>query len=128
VLPRGKLLYEKLVDAVGPAATHAAVDAYLRRPTPGGWLATLEAAGVRTAEVVLPWLAPYPRVDYALGPVVARGDAEGGHVDVEVQLAGPDAATLREPVTVEVVGADGVARRATRVGPGTIGVEGPVPP
>ena len=63
--PRGRILYEKLLDRVGPRQTAAA----MRRLAVGGrWTAVLaDALGTEAAEPFMAmWLGPYPRHQYAL--------------------------------------------------------------
>ncbi len=113
-MPRGKLLYEKLVDLLGEAAVTELVAAYLREDLPFVTVANLRG-GPGVGDGLAIWLSAYPRVNYAVRQVEQEGS-----VLILVEADGPDAAWLREPITVEVVDAAGVTHRQQRLGPGTV--------
>ncbi|OGR15297.1 MAG: hypothetical protein A2341_09955 [Deltaproteobacteria bacterium RIFOXYB12_FULL_58_9] len=113
-LPRGKLLYEKLVDLLGRTAVAKIVDRYLLDDAPFATVAGIQA-GRPLEEWLVTWLSSYPQVNYSVRQV----DAEESIV-VIVEASGPDAARVVEPVTVEVVDAAGVTHRQKRLGPGEL--------
>lgn len=113
--PRGKLLHEKLVDLVSRRGVEAVAGAYLRGARP--WVETArEVTGVEVRESLRQWLGPYPRVDYAIGSVARDGE----RLVVRIDASGPDAARVREPITVRVQDAEGVEHRGRRIGPGEL--------
>ncbi len=117
-LPRGRLLYDKLTVHRGGTEVLALVAAYLRDARPFGELAG--ALGIDVEGFWRPFLGPSPQVDYALGDV--RVDGAGTHV--LIHASGKDAASLKEPITVEVVDGAGQAHRAARLGPGELVLPG----
>lgn len=121
--PRGKLLYEKLADAIGVEKTQQILLAYLDGDEPFLSVAS-RVAGRDVGVIVEPWLGPYPKIDYAIGSVQTTSNA----VLVDVTATGPDAESVAEPITVEIEDAEGRAARATRVGPGQLRFEVPGPP
>lgn len=121
--PRGKLLYEKLADALGVGMTQEIVLAYLDGDEPFLSVAS-RVAGRDAGAIVAPWLGPYPELDYAIGGVQTTGET----VVVEVAASGPDAGLVAEPITVEIEDAAGGVARATRVGPGEVRFAAPGPP
>jgi hypothetical protein len=118
-LPRGKLLYEKLVDQIGVTKAQAVIDAYLQGP-PRPLLELARAAGGERLEQ---WLGPYPKVDYALGSV----SDDAGVIGVNVVASGGDASQLLEPVTVAIEDRNGAPHRSTRLGPGPLRFASPGP-
>lgn len=115
LLPRGKLLHEKLVDLAGREVVQAVTREFVRGR--GEWSAIAsQAVGRDVPAYLAQWLGPYPRVDYALHTIASTQEG----VRVEVQQRGPDAGRLTEPVTVEVQSEAGSITRATRMGPGVV--------
>ena len=109
-LPRGKVVYEKLLDRVGPAAT----DAALRRLRAGSDLsaAVAGALGDEARPFLATWLGPYPEVQYRLvsshsRPVdLARcGAGAGACFEAEVLLE-RTGAEVAEPLQVRLLDAD----------------------
>lgn len=125
-LPRGKLLHEKLQDALGAARIQELAARYLDRDNETPWLelGSQMNDGRDLYALVKPWLGPYPVIDYALLLV----ESNRTQTEVEVTADGPSAKGLREPITVEVEDADGQRHRQQRQGPGSLHfrVPGPV--
>ncbi len=113
-LPRGKLLYERLVDLDDEAAALATAHAYLQGTHT--LLDTAEARHAGARAYLSQWLGPPPLVDYSIGEV----HTDGSGMVVSVDAAGPQATSLHEPVTVEVVDEAGKRHRAQRMGPGPV--------
>jgi hypothetical protein len=121
--PRGRLIYEKLVDWLGAAVVSDLVAAYLQDERP--WLELAEqSTGRDLREWIVTWLGPYPVVDYAIAGVRSEGES----VHVTVAASGPDASRLREPVVVEIEDRDGIVHRQERLGPGEVRFAAPGPP
>lgn len=120
--PRGKLLFEKLVDRIGVASLRDAARLYASSNE--RWLPLVAeiANAPRVSEWIAPYLGPYPSLDYALGEI----ESGAGTIRVEVRQLGPSEAV--EPVEVEIIDANGERHRARRMGPGELSVDAPGPP
>ncbi|MBI3178413.1 MAG: hypothetical protein HYZ27_02055, partial [Deltaproteobacteria bacterium] len=105
VLPRGKLLYEKLSDLVG---AKAAADALLLHRSPAAFEVLGHAEGAASAsgppasQFLGTWLGPYPEVRYRLGEIAERN----GQVSVRIEREGDRVA---EPIMVELTDANGAS-------------------
>jgi hypothetical protein len=120
--PRGKLLYEKLVDVLGSVAVQDLIAAYVQGSIP--FLKVGEVAGWALEPLISPWLGPYPAIDYSIDSVTFEDE----QARVTIGARGPDSRRLREPITVEVVDDQGEQHRASRMGPGEIVIGVPNPP
>lgn len=122
--PRGKLLYEKLLDRLGAAEVQRLMTLYLSQQRP--WLEVLQQnnLGLDPVSVLAPWMGPYPEVDYFLGEI--RHDRS--HIEVEVGVQGPGALQVQEPIRVDIEDAEGRVHQVTRLGSGTVRVKAPGPP
>lgn len=100
--PRGKLLYEKLVDRLGPVEVSAL---FARVMSGAPFRPTLEAAlGPAAPEFFRTWLGPYPRVQYRLGHYGSAPDdrcPERPCYLAEVELLRSGAA-IEEPLQVRL--------------------------
>ncbi len=117
--PRGRLLYEKLVDRYGAGPVAKALERYVaeRRPL----FAVLdEALGAGAAAYCAQWLGPPPRLNYSLGEITPGPEG----VRVEIRASGPDAGRLVESLRVTVEDEEGEAHHASRLGPGEVVVNG----
>ncbi|OGR14534.1 MAG: hypothetical protein A2341_19580 [Deltaproteobacteria bacterium RIFOXYB12_FULL_58_9] len=115
--PRGKLLYEKMIDKIGVEAVSDLIAAYVQDDLPLAEV-TKEISQEDLLALWAPWLGRYPEIDYAIGEVRNTDDT----VEVMVEAHGPAANTLREPITVEVVDGEGGIHRVERLGPGMVSV------
>ncbi len=120
--PRGKLLFEKLVDRIGVAPLRDAARLYASSGKPWLYVLAQVAGEPQVDQWIRPFLGPYPALDYAIGEI----DSDDASVLVEVLQLGPG--DVEEPVEVEVVDADGERHRVLRLGPGTVVVDAPGPP
>jgi len=120
-LPRGKLIYEKLVDELGPAAAHALTLAYLTESRP--YLDLVAATAPDVAARLGQWLGAAPRRNYAVHELA--GDPT--RITIDVHASGPDAERIPEPLSVVVRDAAGDEHRATRLGPGLLEFAAPGP-
>ena len=113
--PRGKVIYEKLRDALGDAVLAEAVDISLRQAT--DFVQTLDRLSqVNVCTLLAPWLHAYPRVNYRLG----ESTCKDGVFTLHIEGDGAEAATLHEPLTVQVEDHEGLRRRLSRLGPGPV--------
>lgn len=122
--PRGKLLYEKLRDHLGESGVQACVTAYLQQGDADFITSASATAGRDVGALIAPWLGPYPRLNYH----IAQTASDPASTHLEVQVEGPDAGRVLEPITVEVEDRHGTRHRAHRLGPGPLTLQIPGPP
>lgn len=111
----GGLLYEKLLDLVGPEKAQDLVSTYLGSTRRLGEVIVAEL-GADVWEALEGWRGEYPRVDYALGAV----EHTNGVATVEVVAAGPDSERVNEPLVVRLTTEAGEVVHGTRQGPGAL--------
>ncbi len=113
MLPRGKLIAMKLTDRMGDAGALAIAQTYVARDRP--MLAIVRSTGGdATVAGLEEWIGPTPKVDYYIGEI--RSDEYGAHVRVDVR--GPDADKVHEPITVRARESRKKSYEAKRIGPG----------
>ena len=115
--PAGKLLYEKLRDYPDLGTGIDVTRSYLAEREP--FIRHLEANSEKLSDVLLQWVGPYPKLDYALGPV----SVEGNRLKVKIELLYHGAEVRRavnEPIVVRAETRDGEFAEATRLGPGEV--------
>lgn len=99
--PTSRLIYNKLLDLLGPSAFPGLARRMLNEGTPLRQAAAA-AFGAGLGWFWRQWLGPLPRLNYRLQAVRVSPAANGGagvHVEIEVRREG---AVLREPVEVQV--------------------------
>jgi hypothetical protein len=97
--PTARLVYNKLLDLLGPGAFPILTRRMLNQGQPLR-RAAAETFGADLGWFWRQWLGPLPRVNYRLAAVrVAPAPGGGVHVEIDVRRQG---ATLREPVEVLV--------------------------
>lgn len=106
--PRGKVLYEKLVDRVGRSR---ALEVFLALH-PGGRLedAMERVVGDTAAAFLSTWLGPYPALGYALEGSTSKPRGDTWLAQAEIARTGDIAA---EPIEVRLVDAEGHSRIVT---------------
>jgi hypothetical protein len=105
--PRGKVLYEKLLDRLGARRTHQAFEALFQGQALDSVLA--EHLGSEHRVFLKTWLGPYPNVRYGLADYGSRALAPGGPYEVQVSVT-HEGDPIAEPVTVKVESEDGETR------------------
>ena len=109
--PRGKLLYEKLVDRIGYEATQKRLEALKGGKPLDQVLQTAldDGSSYDAAQFIRTWLGPYPKVRYRLGSWGSEppkdGTEEVHQARIEILRMGE---TVAEPVTVALKDANGV--------------------
>ncbi len=111
--PRGKVIYEKLLDRLGKARTDRVFEEALSTSL---FAAIRAQLGKETDAFLATWLGPYPAVQYLLGPHTSRPCGEGcWRAEVTIERTG---AAIAEPVQVELEDEEG-AERIVWAGPTT---------
>ena len=103
--PRGKVIYEKLLDRLGRAET----DRLFEEVLVSSLAPPIEKRlGSETEEFLATWLGPYPAVQYLLGPFSSRSCGERcWQAEITVERTG---AAIAEPVQLLLEDDDGEER------------------
>jgi hypothetical protein len=107
--PGPRLLYNKLLDLIGPARFPALARKLYVDRTPLR-RAVAEVFGADLDWFWAQWLVSLPAVNYRLDSVRVTPGAAGAHVAVTVRREVPPGSVLREPVEVQIVDRNGDAR------------------
>jgi hypothetical protein len=117
--PRGKRIYDKLVDEIGPGATALAFQRVLAGQDFLEQVALALGGGTRAERFLATWLGAYPKVSYQLGRFESRPSPRCARcVDASAEVLRSGTA-IAEPVPVLFIDEDG--GEALRVAPASPG-------